>query len=92
MKLLSITKSNRKHKRYKAAFNDGSQTHFGLDTGSTYIDHGDKAKRAAYLARHMKNENWNNPKTAGSLSAHILWGQNTSLSKNISLFKKRFNL
>ncbi len=92
MKLISITKSNRKHKRYKAMFNDGSETHFGLDTGSTYIDHKDKAKRAAYLARHKRNENWNNPKTAGSLSAHILWGKNTSLSKNIALFKKRFNL
>ena len=71
---------------------DGSSTHFGLKGSSTYLDNKDDAKRSAYLKRHKANEQWNNPKTAGSLSKHILWGETTSLQANIKSFKKKFNL
>ena len=33
-----ITKSNRKDKRLKATFQNKT-THFGLDTGKTFVDH-----------------------------------------------------
>ncbi len=80
-------------KRYTATFKDGKIVHFGQRGGSTYIDHKDKEKRAAYIARHSKNgENWNNPKTAGALSRYLLWGDSTSLRTNIASFKRRFNL
>ncbi|GAG48726.1 unnamed protein product, partial [marine sediment metagenome] len=49
-------------------------------------------KKDAYIARHKVNENFNDPKTPGSLARHILWGSTTSLRKNIELFKKKFNL
>ena len=92
MKLLSITSSTRKEKKYVAKFDNGTSTHFGLKGSSTYLDNKDKAKREAYLARHKKNENWSNPKTAGSLSKHILWGESTSLQTNIKSFKNKFGL
>ena len=80
-------------KRYTATFKDGKIVHFGQRGGSTYIDHSDKDKRAAYIARHSKNgENWSNPKTAGALSRYLLWGDSTSLRTNIASFKRRFNL
>ena len=80
-------------KRYTATFKDGKIVHFGQRGGSTYIDHSDKDKRAAYIARHSKNgENWSNPKTAGALSRFLLWGDSTSLRTNIASFKRRFNL
>jgi len=80
-------------KRYTATFKDGKIVHFGQRGGSTYIDHSDKEKRAAYIARHSKNgENWSNPKTAGALSRFLLWGDSTSLRTNIASFKRRFNL
>lgn len=81
-------------KRYTAEFKDGTIRHFGLKDGKTYIDHHDKKKRSAYLARHSKSpgENWNNPKTAGSLSKHLLWGSSTSLKENIKSFKLKFNV
>ena len=80
-------------KRYTATFKDGKIVHFGQRGGSTYIDHSDKDKRAAYIARHSKNgENWRNPKTAGALSRFLLWGDSTSLRTNIASFKRRFNL
>jgi hypothetical protein len=80
-------------KRYTATFKDGKIVHFGQRGGSTYIDHKDKDKRAAYIARHSKNgENWSNPKTAGALSRFLLWGDSTSLRTNIATYKRRFNL
>ena len=82
-------------KRYTATFKDGKIVHFGQKNPKygTYIDHSDKDKRAAYIARHSKNgENWSNPKTAGALSRYLLWGDSTSLRTNIASFKRRFNL
>jgi hypothetical protein len=87
-----ITQSDRKDKRYLATFNNGTKINFGLKGGQTYIDHGSKEKRDAYLKRHQKNENWDDPYTAGSLSRFITWGNSTNINKNISEFKKRFNL
>ena len=86
-----ITQSDRKDKRYLATFHNGTKVHFGQKNGQTYIDHGDKEKRDAYLKRHAKNEDWNDPYTAGSLSRWILWNS-PNINANISDFKKRFKL
>jgi hypothetical protein len=86
-----ITQSCRKDKRYVATFDNGKKVHFGLKNGQTYIDHLDKAKRDAYLKRHQKNENWDDPYTAGALSRWILWNS-SNINKNIADFKKRFNV
>ena len=45
----------------------------------------------SYLRRHEKNEDWNNPLTAGALSRWILWDKKT-LDSSIKAFKKRFKL
>ena len=88
--------SDRQGKRYKAVFFDNNKkvktTHFGLDTGSTYIDHKDDDKKKAYIARHSKNnENWNDYMSAGALSRYILWNMKT-LQASIKDYKKKFNL
>jgi hypothetical protein len=87
-----IEKSNRKGKRYKVVFANGKVVHFGQAGGQTYIDHGDKVKRAAYLARHgaNKKEVWNDPFSAGSLSRYLLWGDSTDLETNHQAFMKKF--
>ena len=85
-----IKKSTRKGKRFMVTFQNGKTVHFGLDGGKTYIDEGDKIKRAAYLARHQKRENWNDPYSAGALSKFITWGESTDINKNIEAFVKRF--
>jgi hypothetical protein len=54
--------------------------------------HHDKKRRENYIKRHEKNEDWNNPMTAGALSRFLLWGPSTNLHTNIHLFKKRFGL
>jgi hypothetical protein len=88
---MDIVKSKNKNKRFTAIFRDGSRVNFGSN-GSTYIDHGDNIKRINYLKRHKVNEDWTNPKTAGALSAYILWGSSKDINKNIQDYKKRFNL
>jgi hypothetical protein len=93
MRLISITPSHRKDKKLVAKFEDPKRTvHFGMKDSTTYVDDKDPARRKAYLDRHRENERWNNPITPGSLSRHILWGDSTSMKKNIADFKKRFNL
>lgn len=93
MKLVSITPSHRKDKKLVAKFAEPTKTvHFGMKGSTTYIDDKDPARRKAYLDRHRENETWNNPTTPGSLSRHILWGESTSMKKNIADFKKRFHL
>ena len=86
---MQIQSSTRKDKRYVAIF-ENKKIHFG-SKGEAFIDHADKDKKKAYLARHRVNEDWTNPEKAGTLSRYILW-DTPSLSKNISRFIGRFEL
>ena len=96
MRLLEVKKSTNPEKKLMAVFQTekGTKktTHFGAKGSSTYLDHKDKDKRAAYLARHKVNENWSDPTSAGALSRYILWGNSTSKSENIKTYKNKFNL
>ena len=69
-------------------------TDFGLKGGSTYIDHKDKKKRSAYIARHEVNEKkfYTDPQRPATLSRYILWGPYADLDKNINYYKKKFKL
>lgn len=91
-----IKKSNKEGKKLMAIFSmDNGRTktvHFGQASAPDYTITKNKEQRARYIARHRKNEDWDSPMTAGALSRHILWGAFTSRSKNISAFKRRFNL
>ena len=67
-------------------------THFGQRGGKTYIDEGNKKKRTAFRARHKRDLDTKDFKRAGYLSYFLLWGDSTSLKKNIEDYKKKFNL
>ena len=64
--------------------------HFGNKKYEDFTSHHDKKRRELYILRHQKNEDFENPESAGSLSRYILWGDSTDLQKNIRAFKKRF--
>lgn len=90
---MEITDSNRKNKRFLATFATGEKIHFGQRDGNTYVDHNDKKKREAYLARHgAGREDWASPFNAGSLSRWILWGPSADLGANIAVFKNKFRV
>jgi hypothetical protein len=94
MEFISLSRSPRKEKRYRFTYiNQGKKIniHFGFQGGSTYIDHKDKTKRKNYIARHRVRENWDEI-NAGSLSRWLLWGEHTSLKKNLEDYLDRFKL
>ena len=90
-----IEKSDRQNKRYKAVFFDNSKkiktTHFGLDTGSTFIDHKDVNKKYAWIARHEVKGKFKDFTSASSLSYHLLWNK-PSLSASFNDYLRKFNL
>lgn len=95
MKLLSVQPSEKPDKKMKAIFEVNGRTrtiHFGQKNADDYTITKDKEQRERYLTRHKANESWNDPLTAGSLAKWILWGNSTSIHKNIEEFKKKFNL
>jgi hypothetical protein len=89
---MKIQPSTRKDKKLMATFANGRTIHFGAKGSKTYLDHGDKVKREAYLARHIVNEKWSDPYSPGALSRWLLWGDSTSLEANHQAFMQRFNV
>ena len=67
-------------------------THFGAAGMDDYTLSKDKEQRARYRKRHAKDLKTNDPTRPGYLSYFLLWGDSTSLRKNIADYKKRFNL
>jgi len=88
---MKLIPSNDGIHKYVAEFDDGTKTRFGAFGYQDYTQppH-DKERRTLYLIRHKKNENWNNPKSAGALSRWILWGDSTSIATNLAAYKRRF--
>lgn len=65
--------------------------HFGAEGMSDYTIHKDPERMKRYLKRHRKNEDWNNPMSAGALSRWILWNK-PSYKESVDDFIERFNL
>ena len=97
MKIIHITKSNKKDKRFKVFLDNGDEFDFGLKNGSTYIDEKNKVKRMHYWLRHIANKRENQlindlEPSPSVFSAYLLWGKYSNLRDNIewlnSLFEK----
>ena len=88
-----IKKSTKPQKKMMAIFTlkNGRKktTHFGQAGAPDYTITKDKEQKARYIKRHRKNENWNNPVSAGALSRWILW-EKESKAASITDYKKRF--
>ena len=96
MKLVSITKSDRPGKKWKAIFQQDNgrtkTTHFGDSSALDYTQHHDKERRERYRTRHKKDLETGDPTRAGFLSYYVLWGDSTSLDANIRSYKSKFGL
>lgn len=89
----TIMLSPLKTKRFRVIDNNDKVYDFGLKTGKTFIDHQDKAKRDAYIARHMANKK--EAKQINSLilspallSMFIMWGPSSFEDNIIHLNEK----
>ena len=97
MRLVSITKSDRVGKKWKATFANMSKgekvVYFGATGYEDYTMGATDDQRTRYRARHTNSrENHSKPDTPASLSYHILWGDSKSRLANIKSFKQKFNL
>jgi hypothetical protein len=94
-KIKSIQASTKRNKRFQVTLENGDKYSFGLlnPVRGTYIDHGDKALRENYWARHYGNprekELIDNLIPSPSLySMYILWGLHRNIQKNIKELNK----
>ena len=94
LKLVKITKSPKKDKKYRAVFiRNGREksVDFGASGYQHYSMHKDPERKQRYIDRHKSRENWRDPTTAGALSRYILWNK-PSFRASVSDYKRRFNL
>jgi hypothetical protein len=97
-KLIKVMKSDKPKKKWTAVFklDNGKEkkVHFGSAGMNDYTLTGDKEARERYRKRtknQIENPN-TTPLSPSYLSYYILWGDSTDIKKNISSYKKRFNL
>jgi hypothetical protein len=91
MKLLKITPSENKNKRYSAYFkkDDGKikVVSFGSPDHDNFTIHGNEQRKQAYIKRHKKDLQTNDPTRAGYLSYYLLWNKK-SLKEAIKDYKQ----
>ena len=90
LKLVGIKPSTRNNKRFQATFNDNTIVHFGSKGGKTFLDGATDIDKENYLKRH-KNENWEDYKSARSLSRYILWNKKF-FQEAVADYRTRFEL
>lgn len=91
LKLARIAPSTRRDKKWMAAFDDGTVTHFGARGHADYTTHRDKDRKKRYITRHGAAEDWTDPRSAGTLARYVLWNKKTVV-ESVRDFKERFGL
>ena len=86
-----IKPSSRKDKKFEALIDGKKTIHFGQAGASDFTQHKNEARKKLYENRHRKNEQWNNPLTAGFWSKNILWNKKT-LSESIKDTNNKYNV
>jgi hypothetical protein len=84
-----IKRSDTKGKKFDAVINDKKVIHFGQAGASDFTQHKNQDRKNNYIQRHKKNEQWNNPLTAGFYSRWITWEKPT-LKEAVSNVNRKF--
>ena len=89
---VAIEKSSRAGKKWMAAIENGPTVHFGATGYQDYTQHADDKRKAAYWARHRKNEDWTlqGVRSAGFWSRWLLWNK-PAISASIADVNRRFS-
>jgi hypothetical protein len=95
MKFYKLVKADDgKHKfimLFKDENNKELKVKFGAVGYEDYTIHKDDKRKELYINRHKKNEDWNNPYKAGTLSRYILWNKKT-IKDSLEDYRKKFNV
>ena len=75
MRTAILAKSSRPGKKFAGRIG-GKTIHFGATGYEDYTTHKDPVRKASYLSRH-RNENWDDPETAGFWARWVLWNKKT---------------
>ena len=84
-----IRPSKKKDKKFDAILDNKKVVSFGAAGMSDYTIHKDKERKERYINRHRKNENWNDPKTAGFSAKNVLWNK-SSIGESIKDLNKKY--
>ena len=84
-----IRPTNKPGKKLEAVIDGKTTVAFGAKGYEDFTTHKDEERKGRYIKRHMKNEDWTNPLTAGMWSRWILWNRPTIL-ETIEDVKRRF--
>jgi hypothetical protein len=79
-----------KNKKYSIRI-QGKKINFGDDRYEDFTQHKDPERKKRYILRHEKNEDWNDPSTAGFWSKNLCWNKPT-IEESIKDIKKRFGI
>ena len=91
MREVILKKSSNPAKKYDA-FVEGRKVSFGAKSYSDFTQHKDNERKKSYIARHGSgNQNWNDLKTAGAWSKHLLWNKPT-LKESKKSMESKFNI
>ena len=83
-----IQKSRRKDKKLDAVIDGKKNISFGQKNASDFTLKISEEKKERYIARHQKNENWRDLKTAGFYSKRVLRNK-TTLQASVNDLNKR---
>ena len=88
---IEISKSNKKDKKLMAVIDGKKTIHFGSSAHSDYTKHKDPDRKARYIDRHKKNDNWGKTgvDTAGWMAKKMLWNMPT-LEASVKDLNKRY--
>jgi hypothetical protein len=66
-------KSDKPEKKYFIITNTGKRVYFGAAGYEDFTTHKDEARKQRYIARHKKNEDWDDINSAAFWSRFYLW-------------------
>ena len=88
--MILVTRSTHKYKKLMAKIGE-TTVHFGAIGFSDFTKNKDPARKAAYIARHKKNEDWSlaGIRTAGFWAYHLLWSEPT-IAESVAKLNRKF--
>jgi hypothetical protein len=89
-----IKQSPLKTKKYTVVVTDGNKQktiNFGAKGYEDYTIHKNNERKYRYIDRHKKNEDWQDPFTAGFWALHTLWNKPT-IQGSLNDIKRNFDI
>ncbi len=83
--------TDKPEKKYYIITKNGKRVYFGFSPMEDFTQHKDEARKEAYIKRHQKREDWNDPDTAGFWSRWLLWNKPTIRASYEDIKKNHLN-